>query len=98
MNKLIQKYEKQIESLAQEQGIKYLAIFGSQAREAAHEDSDIDLLVEYNNPVGLLYHADVQLKLEEILQRKVDLLTKKSISPKFRQYIEPDIQVIYEKP
>src|SRR6266545_434356 len=72
-------------------GVKRIGIFGSHARGNAREDSDIDLIVEfdegrktYDNFIDLCFF------LEDLLGRKVDLLTQESISPIIRPYIERD--------
>lgn len=91
MTNLIQQHQKEIKKICQEEGISYLAIFGSHARGEATDNSDIDMLVEFSKPIGLLKHASVQLKLESLFQRKVDLITKKSLRPNFKKYIQDDI-------
>lgn len=72
-------------------GVRRIGLFGSHAREEAREESDIDLIVEfdagkknYDNFIELCFF------LEELLGRKVDLLTPESISPVIRPYIEKD--------
>ena len=56
-------------------GVKSLALFGSSARDEARPDSDVDLLVEFSRPVGLFEFVRLKLVLEEILERRVDLVT-----------------------
>jgi predicted nucleotidyltransferase len=60
-------------------GVKSLALFGSVARDEARPDSDVDLLVEFNRPTGLLGLIALQQKLEEWLGRPVDLGTPDSL-------------------
>ena len=73
-------------------------IFGSYSRTEADGNSDIDILVEldYSHPIGLEF-IGMQLDLEELLHRKVDLLTDKAISKYIKPYIEKDKVLIYEK-
>ena len=61
-------------TLAAEYGVKRIGLFGSYARGTQREDSDIDILVEFEKPIGLKF---VQLAeyLERVLGRKADLLT-----------------------
>jgi uncharacterized protein len=57
-------------------GVVRLLLFGSVARGEEGPDSDVDFLVEFDGrPVGYFHLFDVQRRLEQILQRKVDLLT-----------------------
>lgn len=73
-------------------------IFGSYSRAEASEDSDIDILVEldYSRPIGLEF-IGMQLDLQDILNRKVDILTEKAISKRIKPYVDKDKVLIYEK-
>ena len=62
-------------------GVKSLLLFGSVARDEGRSNSDIDLLVEFDRPVGLFTFMRVQQYLEEILGRSIDLGTPDSLKP-----------------
>jgi len=62
-------------------GIRYLAVFGSVARDEAGPDSDVDILVEVERPAGLLRFAHLQNYLETVLGREVDLVPSDSVRP-----------------
>lgn len=62
-------------------GVKSLALFGSVARNEARPDSDVDLLVEFNQKVGLFAFIGLKLYLEAQLGCKVDLGTPRSLKP-----------------
>lgn len=62
-----------------ELGVHSLALFGSTVRDEDHAQSDVDLLVEFNRPIGLLHFSKVRLRLEELLGKPVDLVSKKAI-------------------
>ncbi|MEM2154643.1 MAG: nucleotidyltransferase family protein [Nitrososphaeria archaeon] len=70
--------------------VKNIAIFGSYARNEQRKTSDVDILVEFSEPVGLLFFhlADY---LEKILGVKVDLLTVDGIKPNRRKYVMENI-------
>lgn len=70
--------------LVEQYGIKSLYLFGSTARDEARPDSDVDLLVEFNRPLGLFEFIELQQKLESILRCKVDLGTKRSLKQQIR--------------
>ena len=74
-------------SLLDRYHVRSVAIFGSVARGEATEHSDIDLLVEFSKPVGLLHFVRLKRELEEILDRPVDLATRKSLKPQLRERI-----------
>jgi len=60
-----------------------IALFGSAAKDAMNEDSDIDLLVDFSDDIDVLDYADNYFsllhQLQEILDRKVDLVSSKSL-------------------
>ncbi len=73
--------------------VKNLAVFGSFARNEAGSDSDVDLLVGFDGPVGIEF-IDPADQLEEILQRRVDLVSRGAIKPKFFERIQPDLKYV----
>lgn len=60
--------------LANEFGVSRIGLFGSYAKEQAEETSDVDLIVEFEHPIGFRFFELVDY-LEELLGRKVDILT-----------------------
>ena len=73
-------------------------LFGSLARKEADEKSDIDILVEldYSKTIGLEF-IQMQLDLQDIFNRKVDLVSEKGLSKYIRAHVERDKVLIYEK-
>ena len=71
-------------------GIKKIGLFGSYARGEASENSDVDIAVETDSPDPFLL-IDLQEEIEQILARKVDLISLKNrFRPLFRQRLERD--------
>jgi uncharacterized protein len=68
-------------------GADSLAIFGSVARNEAGPESDVDILVEFARPVGLLEFVRLQRYLETLLGNKVDLVTADALKPALRERI-----------
>lgn len=66
-------------------GVESLMLFGSVARDEARTDSDIDLLVEFEHPVGLFTFVRLKRYLEKILESSVDLGTPDSLKPYLRE-------------
>ncbi len=83
LKKIINLHKAEIEGRFH---VKSIAIFGSYTRSEQLEESDVDILVEFNKPVGLefIHLADY---LEELLGVKVDLLTPAAIKPNRRESI-----------
>ena len=72
----------------QKLGVVSLAVFGSVAREESTQQSDIDLLVDFDRDVGLFHLFELQHRLEEIIGvPKIDLIQKGAIHPALRQQI-----------
>ncbi len=70
-----------------QRGVKSLAVFGSLVRGEATPASDIDLLVEFDRPVGLFEFIRLKLYLEELTGRRVDLVTPDALRPALRANI-----------
>lgn len=82
-------------------GLKRLAVFGSYARDDDTPDSDIDLLVEFEDPprqhLGVFQWVGLEIEMEGRLGRKVDLVDAEAVKPRLRPYIEQDLRVLYEE-
>jgi predicted nucleotidyltransferase len=80
---IIAEHEGELRAL----GVRSLSIFGSVARDQAGPESDVDLLVEFDRPVGYFHLFDVQDRLEALLGCKVDLITRGGLRPEMRDGI-----------
>lgn len=76
--------------LEKEYGVARLAVFGSYARSEQSEASDVDLLVELRQPMGLRFVHLAEF-LETVVGLKVDLLTPDAIKPNRREHIMKDL-------
>lgn len=70
--------------------IQSLAIFGSFSRKEQTESSDVDILVEFKENIGIKF-IDLADELEQLLGLKVDLVSKKGIKEKYLRAIENDL-------
>ena len=68
-------------------GVRKIGVFGSYAKGTQARDSDIDILVEFNEPT-FDHFMELAFYLEKLLGKKIDLVTTKGISP----YISPTIE------
>lgn len=73
--------------LARKFGVSSLYLFGSVFRDEADAGSDVDLLVEFDRPVGYFGLFALQDHLESVLGCKVDLGTPDSLKPRIRQRV-----------
>lgn len=79
--------------------VKTVYLFGSYARGEADENSDIDLLVDYDDSEKKVSFFDVirlKLDLEKKLNKKVELVEEKLMYPKLRRFVHNDKLKIYE--
>lgn len=88
---IIRILKEQRERLSEEYGVKSLMLFGSLARREATPTSDVDLLVEFNRPVGYFGLFALQNELERLLGCPVDLGTLNSLKPYLRESIQKDL-------
>ena len=68
-------------------GIHSLSVFGSVARGQARKNSDVDILVDFEKPVGLFEYARLKMYLEGVLGREVDLVTPEALREELREDI-----------
>lgn len=61
-------------------GVSHAAIFGSFVHGEQREDSDVDILIDFNSEKGLFDLIGLKLKLEEVLGRTADVVTYNSLS------------------
>ena len=86
------------QELSQQFSVKSLALFGSVARNEATPTSDIDLLVEFDLPVGYFHLFRLQDYLENLLGSKVDLVLRNAVIEDLRTDIYGEaIDVFNEK-
>ncbi|MFM7390262.1 MAG: nucleotidyltransferase family protein [Vampirovibrionales bacterium] len=83
-----------IPTLLQHYPIESLSLFGSVARNEATEASDIDLLVEFNQPVGWAFF-ELEEQLAQALNCTVDLVPKTGLKPHYLERIIPDMVEIW---
>ena len=72
--------------LSEEYAVKEIGIFGSFAQNEASDESDIDVLVELHRPIGWDFFT-LQIYLEGIFGRKVDLVTKNALKEQIKESI-----------
>ena len=74
--------------------VRSLAVFGSRARGEARADSDLDVLVEFSRPVGLIQFTELKDYLSATLEAEVDLVTPGGLHPQLREGILSDARQV----
>jgi predicted nucleotidyltransferase len=92
--KILETFKKNYAYLSREYGLKRIGIFGSYATGSQNESSDIDIIAEFESPIGLRFIEFTEY-LEHILGKKTDVLTPAGIdgirNPKISQKIKETI-------
>ncbi|XES76404.1 MAG: nucleotidyltransferase family protein [Candidatus Bathyarchaeia archaeon] len=74
--------------------VKTLGVFGSYIRGEQKSTSDIDVLVEFSEPVGLFEFMKLENYLSDLLSVKVDLVSKKGLKPHIGERILEEVVMI----
>lgn len=86
---------KKLQNICKTNDISYLGLFGSHAVGKQQEDSDVDLLVDFNNTKSLLEKGRVLIELQNLFNREVDLVSKKNIKPSLKPFIDKQLITLY---
>ncbi|MDK3157899.1 nucleotidyltransferase domain-containing protein [Kamptonema cortianum] len=97
----LEKYGPAVTRLCVEKPIRRLGLFGSALTNRFREDSDIDILVAFDESQEIDYfdeYFDLKDRLENIFQRKVDLVVEKKFrNPYFQRAVDSGKKIIYER-
>ena len=92
IEELLGSKREEILRLAEKHGAHNVRVFGSALRGEAGPGSDIDLLIDLEAGRSLLEHAALLLELEDLLGRKVDVVTERGLRPRVRDRILSEAQ------
>lgn len=90
LNELKSVLSSHKEELKQKYKIKGIGIFGSYANGMADEKSDVDILVDFSEPIGLDF-VTLADELEDLLGVKVDLVSLNAIKPRLMPYVKESL-------
>jgi predicted nucleotidyltransferase len=83
---LIARIQRALPDLRKD-AVREVWLFGSAAREEMQATSDVDVLVDFSRPVSLVEFIRLRWKLESLLGRPVDLVTRDALKPQLRDQI-----------
>lgn len=86
---------KKLQNICETYDVSYLGLFGSFAIGKQRVDSDVDLLVDFNNTKSLLEKGRVLVELQNLFNREVDLVSKKNIKPSLKPFINKQLITLY---
>jgi len=84
---VLELLDKNGKDLKSKYHVKKIGIFGSVARNEASATSDVDILVEFEQPVDFFEFIDLKEHLEKLLGRRVDLVTEKALKAQLKERI-----------
>jgi predicted nucleotidyltransferase len=90
----IQRQRDVVLGIAGRYGASNLRLFGSVARGEERPDSDVDLLIDLSPERGFSDYLELAEELEALLERRVDLVLSRSLSPHFRPFIEAEARPV----
>jgi len=79
--------------LHRDYAVKEIGLFGSFSDDSHTDDSDIDLLVEFERPIGWKYFS-LEIYLENIFGRKIDLVTKNALKEQIKDRILKQVKYV----
>ena len=88
VKKVIRRYKKE---LRRRYGVKEIGIFGSLVWGKVKKNSDVDLLVEFEKPIGFFKFLELEEHLSHLIGRKVDLVSRKALKPHIGRYILEEV-------
>ncbi|QTA91361.1 nucleotidyltransferase family protein [Desulfonema magnum] len=89
--KITEKLREKYPYLVSEYGIKRIGLFGSYSKGEQTEDSDVDIIAEFERPIGLRF-VEFAEYLEELLGKKTDILTPEGVRGIIVKRIAKDIE------
>ena len=95
--KAIRNKEKDIIRLCKERPVTFLGVFGSYARNDQTQDSDIDVLIDYTKEMSYFDMCDFREDLEVLLEKRIDLVPRKTLKASIQNNVFRDLIVVYEK-
>ena len=90
-DQILQVLKKEFPLLKEKFGVRRIGLFGSYAKREETEGSDIDLLVEFERPIGFFKFIELENYLSEKLGFKVDLVTPDALKPRIKPYVLKEV-------
>lgn len=94
INQIKDALQKNMSILKNQYGVETIGIFGSVSRGDEKKESDIDILVEFSEPLGFFKFVELEEFLSQSIGRKVDLVTKKALKPVIKDEILREVSYV----
>jgi len=94
LDKILLKLKKHKTALNRKFKIKSMGVFGSYSRGEQRKTSDVDVLIEFIDPPGLLGYVSLENELSRYIGKKVDLVMRSALKPRIGQQILREVVYI----
>jgi len=91
IKEIIEKHRKE---LREQYGVNDIGIFGSFVRRETREGSDVDILVQFEKPIGFFKFLELEEYLSNLIGIKVDLVSRKALKPYIGRYILEEVVTV----
>jgi len=92
-NEILSKLKELKPTLYEDYAVKEIGLFGSFSDDSFTDDSDIDILVELEKPIGWKFFS-LELYLEKVFNRKIDLVTKNALKEQIKENILQQVNFV----
>jgi len=89
--RITEELRRDMPYLREHYSVRNLGLFGSHVWEEQQNDSDVDILVEFDEPLSLLGFMALERRLSELIGKKVDLVMKSALKPGIEEYILQEV-------
>ena len=91
VEQIIMKLGKDKQNLRKKYGVKKVGVFGSYVRDEQKRKSDLDILIDFKEPVSLFEFLALERHLSELTDKKVDLVMKSALKPRIGRHITREV-------
>ena len=91
VTKNIEKINDHLKALQKEYKVKTIGIFGSVARDTQTKKSDVDVLIEFSQPLGFFKFIELENFLSGVLKKKVDLVSKNALKESIKDQVLKEV-------
>lgn len=94
IEQLVEEKREEIRRIAERHGALNVRLFGSVARGEASPESDVDFLIDVGEQTSSWFPGGLILDLEDLLGRRVDVVTERALRPELRPYVLQDARLL----
>ena len=91
---ILKRLEAEKKDLKKNFKVKRMGVFGSMVRNEYGKNSDVDILVEFEETISLFKFIELEDHLKKILRKKVDLVMKKALKPRLKKQILDEVKYL----